>query len=105
MIAGTMSTTTNSRVYSVREAAQVAGVSEWLAGEEIRNTGSLAGVAVIRIGRRVVIPKDALDNALGATDTRLNTGELEARIQSLEKEHAELKRLLRDIAREIERVL
>lgn len=59
-----MSTATEPRVYSVRVAAQLAGVSEWLAGEEIRRTGTLAGVPVIRVGRRILIPREAFDRTL-----------------------------------------
>lgn len=64
-----MSPSTNSRVYSVREAAQLAGVSEWLAGEEIRRTGTLAGVRVLRIGRRTLVPRAAFDQALAGVTT------------------------------------
>lgn len=59
-----MSTAIEPRVYSVREAARLAGISEWLAGEEIRRTGTLAGVRCIRIGRHVLVPKEAFDRIL-----------------------------------------
>ena len=64
-----MTTSLDSRVYSIREAAQVAGISEWLAGEEIRRTGKLAGIQVIRVGRRILVPRDGLDRVLSGTST------------------------------------
>lgn len=59
-----MSTATERRTYDVTEAARLAGVSPWKAGEEIRSTGALAGVPVIRIGRRILIPRAAFDRVL-----------------------------------------
>jgi hypothetical protein len=65
-----MSTTVSPHVYTVREAAQLVGVSEWLAGQEIRRTGTIAGVQVIRVGKRVLIPRDALDRVLAGCAPR-----------------------------------
>lgn len=71
-----MSTATERRTYDVPEAAQALGISPWKAGEEIRRTGKLAGVPVIRIGRRILIPKDALERVLSGesafTDSQPN---------------------------------
>lgn len=43
--------------YSVAEAAEVLGISQWLAYRLIKS-GELP---VVRLGRRVVVPKVALD--------------------------------------------
>lgn len=53
-----------SRTLSIPEAAHMIGVSAWLAGEEIRRTNKLAGIPVIRIGRRILIPREALERVL-----------------------------------------
>lgn len=47
-------------VYTVAEVAQVLGISEWLAYQRIRS-GELPSR---RIGRRIVVPKAALDRWL-----------------------------------------
>ncbi len=49
------------RTLTIAEAADLLGISHWLAGEEIRRTDALCGVKVIRIGRRVLIPRAELE--------------------------------------------
>ena len=56
------------RTVTVEEAAQVLGIGRALAYEEARK-GSIAGVPVIRVGRRLLISRAALDRALGPTKT------------------------------------
>ena len=62
-----MSTTT-PHVLTVEEAAKVLGISRWLAYEQAR-TGELAGVRVIRIGRRLLVPRAALERVLAGDST------------------------------------
>lgn len=59
-----MHTLTERRTYDVSEAAQALGISRRKAIEEIRRTGKLAGVGVICVGRRILIPKELFDRAL-----------------------------------------
>lgn len=59
---------TQSRTISVEEAARMLGVSRWAAYQEIAQTDQLAGVRVIRIGRRILIPREALDRVLSGKD-------------------------------------
>lgn len=54
---------------TVRSAAPLVGCSEWQAFADIRNTGALVGVPVLRIGKRGVrIPTRPLLRALGLVD-------------------------------------
>jgi Helix-turn-helix domain len=48
---------------TIEQAAQVLGISRWLAYEEAKS-GYLAGVKVLRIGRRLVVPRWALEAML-----------------------------------------
>ena len=50
--------------YSVREAAEVMGLSEWLIKEEVAQ----GRIRCVRFGRRVVIPRWALDERLGMVE-------------------------------------
>ena len=52
------------KAYTVAEAAAALGVSEWLVREMCR-TGQLR---CVRLGRRIVIPADALDELLDAAE-------------------------------------
>lgn len=54
--------------YTVEEAAERLGISRWLAYQQAQR-GTLAGVPVIRVGRRLLVPRRALE--------RLLAGELE----------------------------
>lgn len=58
-----MTATTVSRTLTVEEAAQELGISRYLAYEQAR-TGQLAGVTVLRVGRRLLIPRAALERVL-----------------------------------------
>ncbi len=49
---------------SVEEAARLLGISRTLAFDAIRQHGELAGVRVVRIGRRILIPRAALERVL-----------------------------------------
>ena len=55
-------------VLTVEEAAQVLGISRWLAYEQARS-GELAGVRVLRIGRRLLVPRAALERVLAGEST------------------------------------
>ncbi|MDQ3694142.1 MAG: helix-turn-helix domain-containing protein [Chloroflexota bacterium] len=52
------------RTVSVEEAAKVLGIGRGLAYQEARLTGQLIGVPVLRVGRRLLISRAALDRAL-----------------------------------------
>ena len=52
-----------SCVLTVEEAGRALGVSRYLA-YEMAKTGSIGGVPVIRIGRRLVVPRAALERVL-----------------------------------------
>jgi hypothetical protein len=56
------------RTVSVEEAARELGISRALAYDLARTTGRLGGVPVVRLGRRIVVPRAALDRVL-AGDT------------------------------------
>ncbi len=59
-----MSIATESRgTLTVEQAAKVLGISRWLAYEEAKS-GYLAGVKVLRIGRRLIVPRAALERVL-----------------------------------------
>lgn len=58
-----MTATNLSRTLTVEEAAQELGISRYLAYEQAR-TGQLAGVPVLRVGRRLLVPRAALDRVL-----------------------------------------
>lgn len=50
-------------VLTVEEAARVLGISRWLAYEQARS-GAIGGVPIIRIGRRMLVSRRALDQML-----------------------------------------
>lgn len=52
------------RTLTVPEAATLLGISSWKAYESIRTTGKLAGIDVLRVGRRVMVPADPLERLL-----------------------------------------
>lgn len=52
-----------AQVLSIEEAGRMLGVSRWLAYEQARS-GLLGGVPVIKIGRRLVVPRKALEAVL-----------------------------------------
>ena len=52
------------KAYTVAEAAVALGVSEWLIRDLCR-TGQLR---CVRLGRRIIIPADALDELLAAAE-------------------------------------
>lgn len=57
--------TLDRRTYDVADAARLLGISLRTARDEIRRSGTLAGVPVIRAApRRIVIPRDSLDRIL-----------------------------------------
>ena len=54
---------------TIPEAAKLLGVGRNLAYQSAAEDGELAGVPVIRVGRRMVVPRARLLAALGLTDT------------------------------------
>lgn len=52
-----------AHVLTIEEAGRMLGVSRWLAYEQARS-GLLGGVPVIKIGRRLVVPRKALEAVL-----------------------------------------
>jgi len=56
---------TEPATLTIPEAAALLGVGRNLAYEVARDTGQLAGVNVIRLGRRLVIPRAPFLTALG----------------------------------------
>jgi hypothetical protein len=56
---------TEPATLTIPEAAALLGVGRNLAYEVAKDTGQLAGVGVIRLGRRLVIPRVPFLTALG----------------------------------------
>ena len=54
------------KAYSVSEAADVLGVSQWLVREAIRR----GEIRCTRIGKRIIIPATAIDQFLSLPDDR-----------------------------------
>ena len=54
---------------TIPEAAKLLGVGRNLAYQSAAEDGELAGVPVIRVGRRMVVPRARLLAALGLADT------------------------------------
>lgn len=52
------------RTVSVEEAAKELGIGRGLAYQSARTTGQIAGVPVLRVGRRMLIARAALDRVL-----------------------------------------
>lgn len=53
----------SSAVYQVRDLSELTGASEWLLYKTVRE--GTCPFPVIRLGRRVVFPKAAVDRMLG----------------------------------------
>ncbi len=64
----------DSATLTIPQAAICLGVSRNAAYEAARS-GELAGVPVIRVGRRLLIPRAMLENALGITSTTTDESE------------------------------
>lgn len=58
-----MTATDLSRTLTVEEAAHELGISRNLAYEQARS-GRIAGIPVLRVGRRLLVPRAALDRVL-----------------------------------------
>lgn len=56
---------TGQTTYTVPEAARLLGVSRNSAYQAVQRNGALAGVDVIRVGKRLVVPAAPLRAALG----------------------------------------
>lgn len=54
--------------YTVRQAAALLGIGKSSAYRQIEREGQLAGVPVVRVGHRLVIPRAKLHEALGIPD-------------------------------------
>lgn len=68
----TATVTNERRVYSVSELKQLLGPSgpcEWTIYEEIKRHGHFAGVSPIRVGRRIMFPKAAIDRLLDGEES------------------------------------
>ena len=61
--------TSSPATLTVPEAAQMLGVAKNSAYIEAASTGELAGVPVIRVGRRLVIPRAPFEALLGLTQS------------------------------------
>jgi len=60
-----MSTTTVQRqTLTVEEAAKMLGISRWLGYEQARN-GHIGPVPVYRVGRKLIVPRAAVERFLG----------------------------------------
>ena len=59
-----LSAAERTALLSCSEAAQLLNISEWLLRKEIQRTSAVLGVPVVRIGRRVLIPRHGLERAL-----------------------------------------
>lgn len=65
-----MVTKTPRATLTIDEAAQALGIGRTLIYEEVRRTGQLAGVRVLRVGKRWLVPRQAFERALaGETAT------------------------------------
>ena len=65
------------KAYSVAEAAELLSVSQW----SIREACRRGEIRCVRLGRRIIIPADALDELLAATENNhLNRSQGETRI-------------------------
>lgn len=60
---------------TIEEAAKRLGVSRWLAYEEVRRTGFIGGVPVLRVGRRLLVPRAALERVLSGDAPPVAVGE------------------------------
>jgi hypothetical protein len=55
---------TNRRALSLEETAELLGVSKWLVYKQAQTHNAVCGVPVLRIGRRVLVPRDGLERVL-----------------------------------------
>lgn len=60
----------SSATLTITEAAELLGIGRNLAYETAARDGELAGVPVIRVGRRLLVPQARLLSVLGMTDGR-----------------------------------
>ncbi|MDH3539937.1 MAG: helix-turn-helix domain-containing protein [Acidimicrobiia bacterium] len=58
----------SSATLTITEAAELLGIGRNLAYETASRDGELAGVPVIRVGRRLLVPQARLLSVLGMTD-------------------------------------
>lgn len=49
---------------TVEQAASVLGIGRTLAYEAARTTGNIGGIPVLRVGRRLLVPRAALERRL-----------------------------------------
>jgi proline dehydrogenase len=60
---------TERRALSLEETADLLGVSKWLIYKQAQTHNAVCGVPVLRIGRRVLVPRDALERVLSGKET------------------------------------
>ncbi|MGA7272301.1 MAG: helix-turn-helix domain-containing protein [Acidimicrobiia bacterium] len=65
----------SSATVTIPEAARLLGIGRNLAYEIARSEGELAGVPVLRVGRRLLIPQARLLAVLGLQQGRKSVGE------------------------------
>lgn len=63
-----MPATAEARTYTVPQAARLLGLSRGFA-YQMAGTGELAGVKVLRVGSRLLVPRAALDALLAGEAT------------------------------------
>ncbi|MDA8311077.1 MAG: hypothetical protein M0Z46_10800 [Actinomycetota bacterium] len=64
-----------SRVtYTAREVADLAGLSEWSVLQAARRGDTSLGLLAIRVGRRLVWPRAAVDELLHISDRTIEEG-------------------------------
>ena len=68
----TVKTSVPRTTYTIAEAARLLGVAKNSAYQAVQRNGALAGVDVIRVGRRLVVPSVPLRQALGLNDETEN---------------------------------
>lgn len=66
-----MERTPERMAYSVKEVALALGVSEWAVREEIRR----GGIESVRVGRRVLVPRPALERLVGISGPAAETAD------------------------------
>ena len=68
----TVKTSVPRTTYTIAEAARLLGVAKNSAYLAVQRNGALAGVDVIRVGKRLVVPSVPLRQALGLNDETEN---------------------------------
>ncbi len=68
----TVKTSVPRTTYTIVEAARLLGVAKNSAYQAVQRNGALAGVDVIRVGKRLVVPSVPLRQALGLNDETEN---------------------------------